>query len=458
MKRIHITIIVLATLTASCSKASFWELPNNVRVVAHTESAAASSLVWNASDSITIIDAEGVWARCAIESSGDTYATFYTYEWTGTAPAYAAYPSDRETAQAEGINVVLASEYEVSDMEQCASFAAVGQLEGSRNIYKALPMKNVMGIIKVTLPAGVTSLKLEPVGDEFMAGQVTVDYARLASEDGMFWQPVEGKMSTSVTVTPKEGSNASDAGKFVPGEYYVSVLPQTYASGVRITMNHEDGVPEVVEKKVPVTVSRNSVFDIDDPLPDDIILTLSFLNEGDVNPLGQFIAWAGQTEAGTDYSYTYDYEYNGIEMSYDFIFTVYGGSKYSYEAKAKDIPNKLLYVADGGKWAIRLPAVKGRYLKSVSFTHTGTTYERRFRLQEGYPTPGHYFSATAAPESAVATAVATISIPTGTTDAKMINETKQGTAYYVQLTGETQSYYVTEISVTYTREKPVKEQ
>ena len=441
----------------SCSETDFWERPENVRVVAHTENIASSTLLWGDGDSLAVVDKSGASALFAIEASGNTYATFYTYKWAAEIPSYAVYPADKSITHEGGLCVSLPSEYELSAMKHCDAFAAVGRLEGSRNIYKAVPMKNVMGMLKVAVAdVNVVSMKVESVGGEPLAGQVIVDAEKLYDNESDFWTSVEGNTTSSVTVTPKTGSAADKSGCFKPGEYYISLLPQTYTSGLKITMTRTDGKTEVVQRNVRIVIDRNALFDIDDILPENITLELSFLNETNVNPLGQFVAWASQSADGDTYPCSYEYDYNGQPMSLDLGFTIYAGNKYSYEAKVVGLAQKVLYVSAGGKWVIKLPAIKGRYLKSVSFTHTGVTDERRFRLQEGYPTPGHYFSAVATPETVTSEATATISIPTGATDTAQISDTKIGTSYCVQL-NTNKEYYITAISVSYTREKPVNE-
>ena len=458
MKSLTKFLIAVSAFTAlSCSEADFWERPENVRVVAHTENIASGSLLWSEGDSLAVVDESGAGFLFAIEAAGNTYGTFYTYKWAAETPAYAVYPADKTVTHEGGLCTSLPSEYELTAMKHCDAFAAVGRLEGSRNIYKALPMKNIMGLLKISVAeANVTSLKVEAVAGESLAGQVIVDVEKLYNNETAFWTLVDGSMTSSVTVTPKVGSAVEKSGCFKPGEYYISLLPQTYESGLKITMTYADGKTEVIQRNARIVVERNALFDIDDILPENITLELPFLNESNVNPLGQFVAWANQSADGDTYAYSYEYDYNGQPMTLDLGFTIYAGNKYSYEAKVAGLAQKVLYVSTGGKWVIKLPAIKGRYLKSVSFTHTGVTEERRFRLQEGYPTPGHYFSAVATPEDVTSEATATISIPTGATDTAQISDTKIGTSYCVQL-NTNKEYYITAISVTYTREKPVNE-
>ena len=465
MKRIStILLAALAFGSVSCTETPFWEQPNNVRVVAHTESVASKSFVWKAGDKLSVIGEDGANAVFNIEAAGNTHATFYTYDWSGNTPLYAVYPAAQDgTDVISGslIGINLPSEYTVTDVETCGMFAAIGSLAGKKNIYTALPMKNVMGVVKVTIDKpSVTYLKLESVAGESLAGEVMVDYDRMVGDGSGYIQTIEGAGASSVTIRPEPGSNAAaEDGGFVMGDYYLSVLPQTYSEGFVITMGQAEGEPYVVDKKVTLSVSRNEVLDVDDLLPSEITISLPFLNEEQVNPLGTFVAWANQSSAGDDYKYTYDYMYDGNPMQHEFVFTIYAGNKYSFEAGKAPAPNntsKLLYVSPGGKWAIKLPAIKGRYLKSVSFKHVGTTYTRNFRLQEGYPTAGHYFTANPAATDAAEGVTATVSIPTTATATAQLKETKAGTAYYVQLMSNA-NYYITSIEVVYTKDKPKNE-
>lgn len=472
MKRYSIIILTGLLLTAvACKKNMFWEQPNNVRVVAHTEALGANSIVWSMSDSLSVFDQDGNMVSFCLEEGGNTSGIFYSYEWTGNTPVYASYPAIEVTPSSvkEGeIVTSLVSEQTVSSPEVVPAFAAVGQVNGKNNIYKVLPLKNIMGLFKITVDrADVSSIEIAANAEsESTAGVVTVDYTKLTAGEGSFWTPVDGKMKKSVVLSPDTVDGSAQAFK-KDKDYYISVLPQTYSKGITIRFTHSDGTSTQRELAAPITVRRNSIFDLDDLLPDNITISLDFENSKNVNPLGTFVSWGSLSVEPATYSYPYEYECNGVSMTENVDFTIICGkevdgvnvlNRYSYEAKVSG-HTKLLYVAGvtgkDGAWCIKLPAFSGRYLKEVSFTHTGTTYNRNFRLQEGYPTAGHYFTKGAAPTSSTATATATITIPTGATNTAQLNETKQGREYYVQLTGKGQAYYITNITVKYTREKPI---
>ena len=126
MKSLTKFLIAVSTFTAlSCSEADFWERPENVRVVAHTENIASGSLLWSEGDSLAVVDESGAGFLFAIEAAGNTYGTFYTYKWAAETPAYAVYPADKTVTHEGGLCTSLPSEYELTAMKHCDAFAAV---------------------------------------------------------------------------------------------------------------------------------------------------------------------------------------------------------------------------------------------------------------------------------------------------------------------------------------------
>ena len=122
-----------------------------------------------------------------------------------------------------------------------------------------------------------------------------MDYARLDAGEA-FWTATPGKQqSSSVTIAPVSGSDAETLdGCLKTGSYYISVLPQFYAEGLRITVDYGDGntLVRTLGETDGITVPRSdfNAFDgtLDDTLPDVITIGLSFYNENDENPLGAF--------------------------------------------------------------------------------------------------------------------------------------------------------------------------
>ena len=64
----------------------------------------------------------------------------------------------------------------------------MGKINGNKTAYKINPMKNLSGLIKVTMSDSTAkSITVESIGGEFMSGHVDVDYARLESAGEAFW-------------------------------------------------------------------------------------------------------------------------------------------------------------------------------------------------------------------------------------------------------------------------------
>ena len=181
--------------------------------------------------------------------------------------------------------------------------------------------------------------------------------------------------------------------------------------------------------------------------------------------MGEFVpAAAGQTAAGEDYTYVYDYLCDGIEMSMDLTFTVSKGSdasasqRYQYTTVSGVSHNVYFNPANNG-W-VRLPGIPGRYLKSVSMFHGNNTAAKRFRLQEEPPTNadgvGRYFSSTplvSAP-SATEPIETSVTVPTGTTTAGQLVNTEAGRSYTMQFTTGA-SLRIFSIRLVYTKDEPV---
>ena len=265
----------------------------------------------------------------------------------------------------------------------------------------------------------------------------------------------EGSVDHVTLVAPEGGFQSGPV-------YYLPVYPVGACTGLEVTFTDVNDVTYVKNNDLDAELKRNwllnigAIPDVYNTLPENITISLDFLNDANVNPLGAFPKMSEQSAEGTDFNYTYTYEYAGKTMSNDFTFALYKGAGYAYtylNGKDANAPTKYLYVIKSGTSCIKLPASPGRYLKKVSCSHTGTTYARNFRLQEGYPSAGHYYTASAAPAAATAIGTAEINIPTGTTNTAQLNTTKKGTAYYIQFTSNA-DYNITNITVVYTKNKP----
>jgi len=270
---------------------------------------------------------------------------------------------------------------------------------------------------------------------------------------------------TFVTLTAPEGGFEYNGTS--PVTYYAVIYPGNYADGFEVTFTTNDETPQTfkLNNDEAVALTRNSLLSMGaipnpyDTLPEEIVISLDFANEANLNPLGTFPKMAQQSADGDDYTYKYTYEHEGKTFTEPLTFTIYKGSGYSYTYLngAATGTDKYFYVLNSGaNTCMKFPAIRGRYLKSVSFSHTGTTYNRNFRLQEGYPTAGHYYTVGAVPEAADAVGTAVVTFPTGVEDTAQLNVTKAGVPYFVQFTSASK-YSITNITLVYTKQAPVAE-
>ena len=330
MKKTMIFVLTtVALMSVSCSKLPFWEQPGNIRVIAHVQSIEQMSLFWEQNDSLCVFDRQGNAVAMTLEAPGNGMGTFYTYDWTEDAPVFATFPHHEGATCNPADSLVSAHlvwEQSAVEADLCTEFAAVGIPSGSRNIYKMAPMQNIMGMVKMQITKNtVAKIVVTSNNDsEAVAGTVVVDYKKFVRGETAFWTPVEGRAVSSVTMTPAAGSEAAaDDGCFVPGYYYVSVLPGIYSQGLNVKMLDMDG-NEVDKVEVPgeIYVPLNSVFDVDDLMPDEITLDLDFTTS---NPFGTFPIRAEQLGTGNDYTFTYSFDFKGTAQTKDFTFVMYKG-------------------------------------------------------------------------------------------------------------------------------------
>ena len=454
MAILPVAALILASCEEDINKGTVWDDPNFIRITATVESVSnqgtAMEATWTLSDSLLVFDQNGKGVK--VGTNDPSTNIFFSYEWTGSAPGYAVYPaSSASSVSAEGnASVTLASEQEVRALGTLGQVIALGHVEGNRTAYRLEDMKNVTGMIKVSMADSTArSIKIEPVAEnEYICGTVDVDYARLtASEDG-FWIPSEGKdMSRSITLTAEEGTEASTMDNCLKaGVYYASVLPQTYSKGLVITVTYVDGktLVRTMGAQDGLTVPRADVsaFDgtLDDTLPDEIVISLEFYNEDDVNPLGDFIEGVtNQKAAGEEYVWEYQYELEGQNLFKEFTFVVSKGleanAEYRY-TKPSNLEHNVMFTLKNNSW-IKLPGIPGRYLKSVSMWHDNTA-TKRFRMQENPATPGpvgKYFSSPLLKATASGEPVEVkLTFPTGSTDPNQLQSTVEGKSYTMQFT------------------------
>ena len=214
-------------------------------------------------------------------------------------------------------------------------------------------------------------MTFEAVGGEIMAGEVDVDYdALLAGES--FWSLSEGKQGvSSVTVLPSENSAEEETGCMKAGTYYMALLPQNYAEGIKVTLVSDmfsEPLIKVYSPEGGISAGVNSMTEIDTDaldttLPHTMEVIFDFENgwpfEQEVLSSDQQTQSDGRY-TGETYTYLYTYQAGGVDYEEPMSFFVRGNkSPYKYVAGSHFEPGS-------NSARITLPAVKGRRISSVT--------------------------------------------------------------------------------------------
>ena len=245
MKR-YFLLPTLILIVAACSdrpaaeaEGAIERVPETVTIRAHSER------LWSNKDVISVFDSDLNKVNLTTSQDNVPSATFSTKAWTGRLPVYAAFCSRKNetTCTPDGVMGVFIKSAQSTDRKNYCSKdgeAAVGKITGSTGSYE-VSMKNVSAFVKVNLKTGIVGkISVSSNAGETMTGYVDVDYAKVAADNVDFWTETPAKShSSSITLTPSGDALENDA--FKAGSYYVSLLPQTYASGILFTLKNKSG-------------------------------------------------------------------------------------------------------------------------------------------------------------------------------------------------------------------------
>lgn len=350
-----------------------------------------TSVVWRNTDVLVVFDNDGTGVQFATEDHDAAAATFTTTDWTGKTPMYAS--SSQAGAEAAGtpaglLTVKLDPQQNIHAIGTYGAnaSASVGKITDNVGTYSIEAMKNVMGLVEFTLKTNVVaSIEVESVGGEKVAGFVDVDYALLVADDAGFWTATASKeQSSRITLLPVD--DAIENGTFKAGVYYVSLLPQKYAQGLKFTLKDKDGAVLATRKigtAAGLTIGRSVItktegfLDSVDKLPATVTLELKFNDK----PMGATLPDMDQQDSkkGEVYQYSYMYTYEGAEETETFDYVICKGtnattSRYRYLVCDYDSPAKGTTVMRVDKaWAwIKTPAIAGRTLQSVTLSLSST--------------------------------------------------------------------------------------
>lgn len=358
----------LAFLSVSCEenedKGTAWDNPNFIRMTAETEPVSVPDqdnmrISWTDGDAIAVVDNKGRAAELATNMPSSNI--FYSYSWyEGAAPRYMVSPwAEYVTCTPEGLaGVTIPPVQKVSRPSVFDNFVGVGKITGNKTSYETYPVYNVTGFITVSLNnPDAESVRLEATAGETMAARVDVDINKLENSQADYLTVV-GEKQTAVTLLPAE-----DEGVLAKGRYYIALLPGTYTEGFTATVTYKSG-KQVTNALMPdgVTVVRSELAaygeePVDDPLPDEIELTLDFSSGWPFEEPA--VATDNQSSDGDTYTYKYEYEVTGGREMLEYPFVLIGRPAYEHKDGA-------LAAGANAFSRISIPGIQGRCLKSVS--------------------------------------------------------------------------------------------
>ena len=113
------------------------------------------------------------------------------------------------------------------------------------------------------------------------------------------------------------------------------------------------------------------------------------------------------------------------------------------------------YQIEVGKGWIKLPAIEGRYLKSVTMTHSNTQYKRTFSVQETVSDdPSEFYTAVAFKANPGKPAKLEVVFPTNNRAAGNLRNTNKGGSYVLMFNEGSDSDFLS-VSAVYTSKEPV---
>ncbi|MBQ7877062.1 MAG: hypothetical protein IJ314_01510 [Bacteroidales bacterium] len=212
---------------------------------------------WSNDDYIYVLDQEGKWYNSSKLASGTVVEAEFTFPTFPANPTYALFvgANNSETLGIEDGQVTanLISEQSISNNNSFGKNAnlTIGEVVKVDETTYSASLKNVCGLLKFSVPAGITSVKIEGNNGEILSGVVYIDY----NEGQPEWTAKEGVKE--VTVIPRKSSE-----NYTAGTYYACVLPQTFEEGITVTLTDVNGYTAQTNGSNPLTLGRNKVVEL----------------------------------------------------------------------------------------------------------------------------------------------------------------------------------------------------
>lgn len=355
------------------------------------------------------------------------------------------------------------------------SFASGANLAVAYSTETSMKFRNVGALIAFRFATEDDAARTASV--TFKAQGLAGASSVVLSEENGYLPVSEGGSEEYVTITAPENGFESGFNKV----YYAVVYPGEY-EGLEIVCTTNDAEPMTftLDYEGPVSLVRNgllSIGDLENPydvLPEEFTVSLDFYNNDNVWPLTpDVLVAASQSSEGDTYVYALNYETPEGESKTENLEFVFSkgpeeAARYGYMTFAQiETGNKVLVFLDGTDSWIRIPGVRGRYIKSVSMSHGNSGLKKRFRLQVGAnaTADAYYNSPLVSAESYTEPATTSVTFPTTDTAMGNLKNTIAGNSYVMYFTAgggganawTPKNMRVFNISVTYTKSEPVNE-
>ena len=258
------TMVLSLVVLSSCSKENIGTQESQLVTFKVSSEATKTYLSdgvtnWNRNDLIYVADETTVYKSDKLESGAVPDATFTFSTGFPETPKYALYVG-RTDATAPVINgeqftTTLPVEQNMNQNNSFCNHAnyAIGEVVNNNGTYGAV-LKNICGLLKFEVPAGIAKVRIEGNAGEFLAGKICIDY----NDGEPAWIVTENQGSSYIEITPR----TNDKNEYVAGIIYACVLPQTFERGITVTVTDAEGNTAQRVGSSPLVLGRNKVVDL----------------------------------------------------------------------------------------------------------------------------------------------------------------------------------------------------
>lgn len=194
----------------------------------------ARKINWELTDKVAVYDGT-VKRQFSVTAITDGVATLKGYVADDATEFYAVYPysaAGEELPVDGAVNINVPQEQTLAEGKNFDedAFVTVGKVEDGN-----IAFKNVVSLLKLNIPADVTSVKLISYSTEKFAGAATAKTDRTTTEGD----------AASVVLKPS-------AATFTAGEHYIALLPTTFDQGFRVVYEQASqlGVSKITSEVV----------------------------------------------------------------------------------------------------------------------------------------------------------------------------------------------------------------